>query len=96
MGQYLTSEAMRTQFAVPLRELARDFEHLCNRWKMADESGEIARPDILLNQASSEAAIHTLRKFLRETSGKLDDAIAGVYRYRDTERRRRKRLVDRE
>ena len=86
MGQYLTSGDVRKRFAGPLLKLASDFSELCERWEEAYKSGDIVRPDLLLNEVTPEAAIATLRKFLRETSGKLDDAIGGVYRYRDTER----------
>jgi len=91
MGQYLTHADLRERFAVPLQELATGFAELCEAWQRAYESREIVRPDLLLNDATPETAMSTLRRFLREASGKLQDAIAGVYRYRDAELRRAKK-----
>jgi hypothetical protein len=88
VGQYLDHAEVRKRFAKPLSELSSDFDRLCKRWKKAFDSDQIVRDDLLLNDVSAAAALNTLRKFLREASGKLDDAIAGVYRYRDVERRR--------
>jgi hypothetical protein len=82
MGQYLTAEEVRERFAGPLLELAAECKRLCDRWDEAEQGELIARPDLLLNNVTSQAALGTLRKFFREASGKLDDAIAGVYRYR--------------
>jgi len=84
MGQYLTSGDVRERFAEPLFELAADCKRLCDRWEEAQKGREIARPDLLLNDVTPAAAMGTLRKFVREASGKLDDAVAGVYRYRTT------------
>jgi len=84
MGQYLTSEDVRERFAGPLLELAADCKRLCDRWEETQKSRAIARPDLLLNDVTPTAALGTLRKFIREASGKLDDAVAGVYRYRNT------------
>ena len=84
MGQYLTSEDLRERFAGPLLELAADCKRLCDRWDEAQKGRDIARPDLLLNDVTPTAALGSLRKFIREASGKLDDAIAGVYRYRNT------------
>jgi hypothetical protein len=87
VGQYLASSDVRKRFAEPLAELASEFEKLCRRWERTRKARKIARPDLLLNDSLPQAAIGTLRKLLREASGKLDDAIAGVYRYRRTETR---------
>ena len=73
---------------MPLAELSGDFAALCKQWERAYAAGRIARPDLLLNDVLPEAAIARLRKLLRETSGKLEDAMAGVYRYRKVEAKR--------
>lgn len=97
MGQYLTSKDVRERFVAPLLELANDCKRLCERWEEAQKSRAIARPDLLLNDVTPTAALGTLRKLVREASGKLDDAVAGVYRYRTTQaqpspkRKRRKK-----
>jgi hypothetical protein len=44
--------------------------------------GGANRADLLLNDVLPEAALARLQKFFRETSGKLSDAVAGIYRYR--------------
>ena len=85
MGRYLTSDDVHERFAVPLANLAAEFDALCKKWEEMQRSGAISRPDLLLNHVTPEAAIGTLRKFLREASGKLEDAVAGVYRYRKTQ-----------
>jgi hypothetical protein len=79
----LTTSDVRKRFVEPLAELSGDFAALCEQWENAYETGQIARPDLLLNDVLPEAAIARLRKLFRETSGKLEDAIAGVYRYRN-------------
>jgi hypothetical protein len=76
---------VRKRFVEPLGALCDDFARICTRWDKAYRAGEIARPDLLLNDVLPEAAIARLRKLLRETSGKLEDAAAGVYRYRKVE-----------
>lgn len=83
MGQHMTARELQTRFAEPLQELAANCKQLCERWEKAQKNGDIARPDLLLNDVTPTAAMGTLRKFVREASGKLDDAIAGVYRYRN-------------
>lgn len=88
MGQYLTSDEVRRRFTDPLSKLAADFAQLCKRWDKAHKAGEISRPDLLLNDVLPEMGLGRLRKLLREASGKLDDAAAGVYRYRKTESQR--------
>ena len=88
VGQYLNHKDVRERFAKPISDLSSDFDRLCRKWKKALDSDQIVRNDLLLNDVSATAALGTLRKFLREAAGKLDDAIAGVYRYRDAERRR--------
>ena len=87
MGRYLTPDDVRERFAQPLSTLAAEFTELCKRWEKAYKAGEIARPDLLLNEVLPAAGIGRLRKLLREASGKVDDAIAGVYRYRKTSAR---------
>ena len=89
MGQYLTPEEVRKRFAGPLLGLASDFGSLCDRWEEAHDSQRISRRELLLNDVTPELALGTLRKLLREASGKLEDAIAGVYRYRDLEKRQK-------
>ena len=91
MGHYLTSDEIRTRFVVPLAELSGDFAALCKQWEKAYAAGQIARPDLLLNDVLPEAAIARLRKLFRETAGKLEDAVAGVYRYRNVEAKRTRR-----
>ena len=88
MGHYLTAADVRKRFVVPLAQLSGDFTELCRNWEDAVETKRIARRDLLLNDVLPEAAIARLRNFLRETSGKLEDAVAGVYRYRHMEARR--------
>ncbi len=82
MGHYRTAAEVRKRFVAPLAELSADFAALCRRWEEADEAAQIARPDLLLNDVLPEAALARLQKFFRETSGKLSDAVAGIYRYR--------------
>jgi hypothetical protein len=89
MGQYLTAKQLRRDFSEPLFELAADFRLLCQRWDGAIRAGDVARPDLLLNDSTAAAGLASLRKLHEEASAKLDDAIAGVYRYRDSEHRRR-------
>ena len=91
MGHYLTSDEMRTRFVVPLAELSGDFAAVSKQWEKAYAAGQIARPDLLLNDVLPEAAIARLRKLYRETAGKLEDAVAGVYRYRNVEAKRTRR-----
>jgi hypothetical protein len=76
---------------MPLAELSGDFAVLCKQWQQAYAAGRIARPDLLLNDVLPDAALARLRKLFRETSGKLEDATAGVYRYRKVEARRTRR-----
>ena len=90
MGQYLTALQFRQDFCEPLFELAADFSQLCQRWDGAVRAGDIARPDLLLNGSTAADGLASLRKLHEEASAKLGDAIAGVYRYRDSERRRKK------
>jgi hypothetical protein len=85
MGQYLASDDVRKMFVDPLLALAAECKKLCDRWDQAEKKKAIARPDLLLNNVTPEAALGTLRKFVREANGKLDDAVAGVYRYRTTQ-----------
>ena len=91
MGHYLTADDVRERFVRPLAELSGDFAKLCKRWESAYETGRIARPDLLLNDVLPDAAILRLRKLLREGSCKLEDAVAGVYRYRRVEASRARR-----
>ncbi|MGD0896989.1 MAG: hypothetical protein ABR915_04075 [Thermoguttaceae bacterium] len=91
MGHYLAANDVRERFAEPLSGLATGFADLCKRWERARRSGQIARSDLLLNDVLPQAALGQLRKLLREASGKLEDAIAGVYRYRKVEAKRTKR-----
>ncbi len=97
MGHYLTAGDVRKRFVEPLAELSADFAEQCRQWEHAVRTKQIARPDLLLNDVLPEAAIARLRKFFRETSGKVADAIAGVYRYRNVEAQRagRRRLEKR-
>lgn len=87
MGQYLTSERVRARYAKPLTVLSKDFVRLCDRWKKAHDSGRLPRPDLLLNDTMPGKALALLRRLHDEAAAKLDEAMAGVYRYRDTERR---------
>jgi hypothetical protein len=88
VGHYLTANDVRERFAEPLAALAVEFGELCKRWEKAGQSGGIARADLLLNDVLPQVALGRLRKLLREASGKLDDALAGVYRYRKVEAKR--------
>ena len=88
MGKYLTFDDLREQFAKPLARLAVDLDDLCDRWEEASKAKKITRQDLLLNEVTAESALGSLRRFHREASGKLEDAVAGVYRYRDVERKR--------
>ena len=63
MGHYLTSDEIRTRFVVPLAELSGDFAALCKQWEKAYAAGQIARPDLLLNDVLPEAAIARLANF---------------------------------
>jgi len=87
MGQYLTSQRVRARYAKPLSALAKDFTRLCDRWSKAYESGRIARADLLLNDTMPAKAVAVLQRLHAEAAAKLDAAVAGVYRYRDSERR---------
>jgi hypothetical protein len=87
MGRSLTPGEFRARFVKPLSELANSFKKLCDDWERAHSSGSLRRADLLLNNATSEAGIVALRKLYRETTSKLEDAVAGSYRYRDAERR---------
>ena len=91
MGHYLTADDLRERFVRPLAKLSGDFAKLCKRWDSAYESGRIARPDLLLNDVLPEAAMLRLGKLLRESACKLEDAVAGVYRYRRVEASRTRR-----
>ncbi len=91
MGHYLTAGDVRKRFVEPLAQLSGDFAKLCQQWEDAEAKGQIARPDLLLNDVLPEAALARLRKLLRETSGKLEDALAGVYRYRNVEAKQSRR-----
>ncbi len=75
MGHYLTAGDVRKRFVEPLAQLSGDFAKLCQQWEDAEAKGQIARPDLLLNDVLPEAALARLRKLLRETSGKLEDAL---------------------
>jgi hypothetical protein len=88
VGHYLKANEVRERFAEPLSGLATGFAELCKRWEKARQSGQVARGDLLLNDVLPLAALGRLRKLLREASGKLEDAIAGVYRYRKVEAKR--------
>ncbi len=91
MGHYLTAGDVRKRFVKPLAELSDQFGELCQQWKEAVRTGQIARRDLLLNDVLPEAAIVRLHKLRREISGKLEDAVAGVYRFRDVEAQRSRR-----
>ena len=84
----MVAKDVRERFAEPLSALAAGFADLCKRWEKACQSGQVARDDLLLNDVLSQAALGRLRKLLREASGKLEDAMAGVYRYRKVEAKR--------
>lgn len=86
MGHFLTANDVRTRFAEPLTELAQAFRETCEQWEQAYQAGSIAREDLFLNEATAELGLGTLRKLQRETAGKLEDATAGIYRYRPRER----------
>ena len=79
---------MRKCFVQPLAQLTSDYTEFCKRWEKANETGTLPRPDLLLNDVLPEAGIGRLRKLLREAAGKLEDALGGVYRYRNIESKR--------
>jgi hypothetical protein len=91
VGQYLNPDDVRASFVEPLKNLWQDFHKACERWEQASRAGSIAREDLFLNDATAALSLGTLRKFQREINGKLEDAIAGVYRYREAERSRKVR-----
>lgn len=72
---------------MPLMQLAGDFAEVCKRWDRLHQSGELPRDDLVINDVMPETSLGRLRKLHREIEGKLEDAVAGVYRYRDAERR---------
>lgn len=86
VGHFLTANDVRTRFAELLIELAQAFRETCEQWERAHQTGFIVREDLFLNEATAELGLGTLRKLQRETAGKLEDAIAGIYRYRLRER----------
>lgn len=86
MGHYLIPDDVRSQFVKPLIALTRDFQKTCDQWEQALRSGDLLREDLFLNEGTAKLSLGTLRKLQREIAGKLEDAIAGVYRYREAER----------
>ena len=91
MGKFRTSNEVRKMVLTPLTELTAQLSKLCDSWDEAFEQNEIARPDILINETMALTALATLNKYVRDLSGKLEDARAGVYRYRDYERVEKKK-----
>jgi len=79
VGHYLTPDDVRERFVRPLEDLSGEFAKTLQALESAYESGRIARPDLLLNDVLPAAALSRLRKLLRESSCKLEDAVAGVY-----------------
>jgi hypothetical protein len=92
VGHYLTANDVRERFAQPLAEMTTGFAELCERWEKARKTGQISRGDLLLNDVLPLGGLGQLRKLLREASGKLEDAMAGVYRYRKVEAKRAGRV----
>jgi hypothetical protein len=99
VGHYLTPGDVRARFVEPLNDIAKDFQKTYDRWMQASRNDAIAREDLYLNDVTAEMSLAALRKLQREIAGKLDDAIAGIYRYRETERsiaageRRRRKII---
>lgn len=91
MGKFRTSKDVHKLVLTPLTELTAQLSKLCDSWDEAYEQNEIARPDILINETMALTALATLNKYVRDLSGKLEDARAGVYRYRDYERVEKKK-----
>ncbi len=86
VGDFLTPNEVRTRFAESLTNLAQAFHETCEQWEHAHQAGLLAREDLFLNEVTAELGLGALRKLHRETAGKLDDAITGIYRYRPRER----------
>ncbi|MBR5161509.1 MAG: hypothetical protein IKW80_07750 [Thermoguttaceae bacterium] len=91
MGKFRTSKDVHRLVLTPLAELTAQLSKLCDSWDEAFEQNEIARPDILINETMALTALATLNKYVRDLAGKLEDARAGVYRYRDYERVEKKK-----
>ena len=86
MGQYRISDDVRSSFAEPLSELALAFQETCDQWQRAYRAGHITQEELYLNTSTATRGLGALRKLHREISGKLEDAIAGVYQYPRRER----------
>ncbi|MBR0238369.1 MAG: hypothetical protein IJQ39_09790 [Thermoguttaceae bacterium] len=91
MGKFRTSQDVHKMVLTPLAELTAQLSKLCDTWEEAYEQNRIARPDILINETMALTALATLNKYVRDLAGKLEDAQAGVYRYRDLERAEKKK-----
>lgn len=87
MGRFRTSKEVRRLILTPLTEMAANVSTLCDSWDESVESGKLVRPDLLINESMALSALATLRKYVRDLSGKLQTAEEGVYRYRDFERK---------
>ena len=85
MGIFRTSKEVRDTVLNPLSELVAELEQLCSDWDSAKKRKQIKRPDLYVNETMALKAIATLQKYVRELNGKLEDAEAGIYRYRDDE-----------
>lgn len=86
MGTFRTAKEVRQTVLEPLTELVAELEQICSDWTDAKKRRKLVRPDLYVNETSALKAIATLQKYARELSGKVEDAKAGIYRYRDNER----------
>ena len=85
MGTFRTSSEIRKMFVTPMSEMIAEMMRLCDDWDSAVERGDIAVPDMLLNDTMAHNSLGTIKKFIRELQGKIDDSKLGVYRHRANE-----------
>lgn len=86
MGKFRKNKEVRKTVLEPLAEVLAELEEICSSWEEARKHRKIKRPDLYVNEGMAIKAIAILQKYNRELSGKLEDAMAGIYRYRDNER----------
>jgi hypothetical protein len=85
MAKYMTPEQARAEFVTPLLTRLSELTQALDRWDVAIKNKQLSRHDILINEKTAKLAIERdLRRLAREIEDKVEDAIKGVYRYRDS------------
>ncbi|MHC4647022.1 MAG: hypothetical protein ACYTBJ_16115 [Planctomycetota bacterium] len=86
MADAFTCSEIRALFPRKLRELAREFEDVCAEWEDMVRSNTVAWPYLVLNTVQAERGVGLLGSLIGELRKKQQDAVSGVYKYRDLPR----------